>query len=139
LEVDVDKIISLTGHDGSDIQWPQLKPPRCYRSWHIQELIKVCLSLGYAVTEISENMISNPGVAVLDYVQPDAEYFFWTLAHCKGILPVLTKSGHGHALAFKYGELLDPATCLKTSLQNYTHSSTLYRVDKLIESEKKRN
>lgn len=134
LGVDVADLITILGHDGSENLWPQFNPPRCYRGWHIQELVKASLSLGYAVIEISRVMSSAPSHNVPDYVNPDIEYFFWTLANSRGVLPVVTQQGNGHALAYDHNILYDPATGLETSIKSFKLLDSIYRIEKLIES-----
>ncbi len=46
----MEKLIREIGHDGSEILWPERRPPNCYRGFHHQELIDCCLRRGVSVT-----------------------------------------------------------------------------------------
>jgi hypothetical protein len=52
LQEDVGKIISLIGHDGSEILWPNLAEPGCRKGFHQQELIDVAYTLGFGLLDI---------------------------------------------------------------------------------------
>jgi hypothetical protein len=50
LDVPLQAILDIVGHDGSEIIWPRLPEPLRRRSFHIQEMIHICRKAGYAVT-----------------------------------------------------------------------------------------
>ena len=52
LDVPPKKLIEEIGHDGMEVQWPQLPAPTCYRSHHIQEIIDCFIRRGYALVPI---------------------------------------------------------------------------------------
>lgn len=134
LGIDIVDLIKILGHDGSEKIWPQFNPPRCYRSWHIQELVKASLSLGYAVIQIDRVMCSAPSPNVQDYINPDIEYFYWTIANSTGVLPVRTQKGEGHALAYNRNVLYDPATGHTTKIDNFTMLDSIYRIERIVKN-----
>ena len=42
LDVEPDYIIELLGHDGTEIFWPELREPKCYKGFHITEMAYTC-------------------------------------------------------------------------------------------------
>lgn len=60
LEVEPDVLIEEAGHDGMEKVWPDLKEPYCYKGYHIQEMIDLCMSRGFSVTEIQSMPTSMP-------------------------------------------------------------------------------
>ena len=47
----VEDLITLIGHDGSPIQWPQFPEPKCRRGFHHQECVSAVWNLGFATTQ----------------------------------------------------------------------------------------
>lgn len=37
------EIIEYVGHDGSEVLFPEVDPPKCYRGFHIQEMLDYCI------------------------------------------------------------------------------------------------
>lgn len=133
LEVSVKDFINLTGHDGSEVIWPKLASPRCFRSWHVQELIKVCLSLGYAVTQIDRTVQTAPQPNETPYQICFCNYFYWLIANTTGVVSVMTHKGNGHALAFENNHVFDPATGRETLINNFTLQDTLWVINRIKE------
>src|SRR4051812_22249881 len=50
LDLPLETIVKILGHDGSEKYWPEYPEPRCRRGFHIQEMIDLCFSLGKSVT-----------------------------------------------------------------------------------------
>lgn len=46
------EVLSLLGDHGNEKLFPKLPDPACYRGWHIQEIVDLCLKLGYSITEV---------------------------------------------------------------------------------------
>lgn len=124
----VEKIIKETGHDGSDVIWPELAPPKCFRSWHIQELILVCLKYGYSVTCIERLTHSAPEKGVEEFIIDFSDVFHKFLSAGQGITAVTNTHGNGHALAFKEGKFFDPKYGRETTLKGYTLTGILWLV-----------
>ena len=118
-EVPVYDFIELVGHDGKEIIWPQLAPPQCFRNWHYQELIKACLSIGWAVTPIDRWIETSPGPGIPPHEISHNDYFDSLLVEATGVLAVRTNKGVGHALIFDKGKYYDPAIGKATSLKNF--------------------
>lgn len=57
LGIEPKTIYEMIGHDGSEIIHPQLKDPYRRRSFHIQEMINVCLKLGVIPTPLDKDII----------------------------------------------------------------------------------
>ena len=49
LNIEIDTLLELIGHDGSEIIFSDLQEPLCYRGFHIQELVYALWVLGYNV------------------------------------------------------------------------------------------
>lgn len=52
MDITVPDIISLIGHDGSEVIYPDLPEPMCRAGFDIQEIIDVALQMGWSVTPI---------------------------------------------------------------------------------------
>lgn len=50
LDVPIDSLIKMVGHDGSEIVWPELPEPTRRRGHHVQEMIYAAYCLGFSVT-----------------------------------------------------------------------------------------
>lgn len=60
LETEPEVLIKELGHDGMKKKWPELPEPYCYQSFHIQEMIDLCLRRGLSCTEIHALALSLP-------------------------------------------------------------------------------
>lgn len=58
LDIPVETIIEEVGHDGSEIIFPDLEEPYCRRGFTQQEMLDVCWKHGYAIVEITKNIVS---------------------------------------------------------------------------------
>ncbi len=56
LDIPVNQVIQEIGHDGSEITWPELIEPFKRRSFHLQEMSKVCLSKNLNITVIESKI-----------------------------------------------------------------------------------
>ena len=43
----LEKLYEVVGHDGGAVIWPQLPSPLCYQSFHVEELMKGSILLGF--------------------------------------------------------------------------------------------
>jgi hypothetical protein len=123
LGVPVSHLLEWTGHDGSEVLFPDLPEPAHRRGHHIQELIEVCLWLGYSVTpiELFPQIAATPqrtgGLVFPDHRaevvifgnSPEVNWrrFNLTISSGRG---VITGMGHncGHAVAYDCGTIYDP-------------------------------
>jgi hypothetical protein len=60
LETEPSVLIEELGHDGMEVVWPDLKKPYCYKGFHIQEMIDLCMHRGYSCTEVQAMPTSLP-------------------------------------------------------------------------------
>jgi len=51
LNCDPDNIIKILGHDGTEILWPKFPSPKCFRGFHINEMVYVCFQCGFSIYE----------------------------------------------------------------------------------------
>lgn len=132
--IKVQKFIELVGHDGKELVWPQLLSPQCFRNWHYQELIKACLSIGWAVTPIDRWIETSPGPGIQSYEINHSDYFDSLLVGAKGVVAVKTNKGIGHALIFDQGKFYDPATGKATKLINFYIRDQLWLFNRIKET-----
>lgn len=120
LDVRIEELLARVGHDGGEILFPALPEPCCRRGHHVQELISVALTLGYAVTPIE----FRPRIAAapLDGAAAQASHevrfgpgladsmlrFTSHIQLAKGTIECRTANGSGHMLAFEQGRVFDP-------------------------------
>ena len=103
LDVEIAEIVENLGHDGMEVQWPELDPPQCYRSFHIQEMIDFAFNIGIGLVRYEPC----PMMAPNDSVNPlaiDAYDIEW-LSKMDAIL-----IGNTHAVAWSHKdrEIFDP-------------------------------
>lgn len=108
LDIPLEQIITMIGHNGSAILWPDFEEPFCRRAFHIQELIDCCNQLDYAVTLIEAMPISE--VKGRYFQQPlSVERFYNHLSGTRGILTgVGRRLGNPHAVAWDGFNIFDP-------------------------------
>jgi len=112
LDIEPQHLIRCIGHDGQQVWWPENKHTSYKkRSFHIQEIIEVCLSFGHGLCPIEIDPCSAPGNDPGNYkrICEDGEERFKRLINGKrGILIGKTKSGMGHACAWDGEKVYDP-------------------------------
>lgn len=100
LEIPYDKLIEEIGHDGSEIIWPDLNPPQCFRGFHIQEIICVGYKYGYAIVGFDKQPSSIPMEGATPYLLPQIE-IQEIMEQSNGVLTGLWKSRNlRHAIAW---------------------------------------
>jgi hypothetical protein len=106
-DVPVARIISLVGHDGSEIAWPELKEPYNRRGFHLQEMTEVGLTLGFAVLIIESEMLlvsSDPDKPkMLKSLKPVIDYLDFS-----GVILGVWPNGSYHAIYYSNGICYDP-------------------------------
>lgn len=105
--IDLEKIYALIGHRGDEIVFPDLAEPYCRRSFHIQEMIDVCLVHDYMVTPIERTPISEAKGQTYAVPQNDKRMQFY-ITNYTGVLIGQGKAGTPHAVAWNGLEVLDP-------------------------------
>jgi hypothetical protein len=123
LGVPVSRLLEWTGHDGSEQLFAGLPQPACRRGHHIQELIEVCLRLGYSVTpiELFPQIAATPqrtgglilpehrAEVVIFGNSPDVNWrrFDSAISTGRGVITGMGRNC-GHAVAYDYGTIYDP-------------------------------
>lgn len=131
LEVPLDAVLAILGHDGSEERFPSLDGPRSRRGFHLQELVRMCLDDGIAATLIEMLPAITPFDKPVPYgsEEGEIEWFFQNLRDSEGILESRNPTGNGHALAYSgHGdciEVCDP------------HSGATFHIDDLTDLEKR--
>jgi hypothetical protein len=107
LDVPVAEVLELIGHDGSEIVFPKQPEPYCRRSFHLQELIDVCMLKNTSVVPIEFHPVSeaNGQHYVLKTYSIRAPYY---LENYNGVLTGLGRAGTPHAVAWNREKIYDP-------------------------------
>ena len=106
---DVDVLVRELGHDGMEQVW-SLPAPRCFRSFHIQEIIDCFISRGFGLMPIEANPLiaSDESVrAIPVYESPYARMMLKIM----GQEAILIMSGH--ACAWNGEQVYDPNGAIK--------------------------
>ncbi len=117
LEVSLEAVLGIVGHDGSEITHAGLPEPLCRRGFHPQEMIKMCLKDNLSVTPVelypqavSKVSITNPKLFNIG----GWDWFSENLFNSVGVVECRTAAGLGHAMAYEGKEnhalICDPAT-----------------------------
>jgi hypothetical protein len=113
LPIDIYKIV---GHDGSEILWPDLDEPYRRRSFHIDEMVDVCITMAYSPVLIEREPVYAP-LGVSDerlfkpYTVSDAKSRWMKyLKYHDAVLLGHTKNGKPHAVAWCHSDrmIYDP-------------------------------
>lgn len=107
LDIPVEKVIEDIGHDGSEIIFPDLSEPYCRRSFHIQELMDVCMLCNIGVISIEREPVSEAQGKLykLPVYIKRMDYY---LVNYIGVLTGAAQSGYPHAVAWDGSRVLDP-------------------------------
>jgi hypothetical protein len=97
--ISVETIIEAVGHDGSEIIYPDLDEPYCRRSFHIQEMINVCMLSNIGVIPIQTNPVSYVDSEHI-YNLPDMRIMDWYTNLYSGVMVGLGLQGRPHAIAW---------------------------------------
>ncbi len=107
LNIPVEEIIKDIGHGGSDIVFPDLEEPYCRRSFHIQELIDICLRRNIGVTAIEHEPVSEAKGLLYKPPMYSRRMDYYLINHI-GVLTGLSASGNSHAVAWSGEKIFDP-------------------------------
>jgi hypothetical protein len=113
-DVPIHDFMSMVGHDGSEVVFPELPEPMCRRGFHVQELIQVALAFNKTVTpfELIPAIQSTPYPGCtprIITIESDSRRVMFNLLvnTFRGVL-----TGRGirchHAVAFDNGQVFDP-------------------------------
>jgi hypothetical protein len=144
IRVPLNDVLTFVGHDGSEIIYDHLSDPDSRRGFHYQEMIKMCLKLGKAVTRIE----LAPRLKLRDTSEEahivdigGFEWFSTNMFHSRGVIDCRTAVGTGHAMAYQGSGnsalICDPATAksfkftkLEDTEQRDRFLVALWRLDK---------
>lgn len=148
LQVPIENLINMIGHDGSEVTHAGLPEPLNRRGFHPQELIKVCLEQNLSATYIEMIPLSVPKYSSNVYYQPrifDTGNWNWfrkNLFSTNGVIECRTAVGSGHAMAYEgqkiYADIYDPSGgkefqlyTLEDAEQRDRFFVALWRLDKI--------
>ena len=111
--VEIEDIVERVGHDGNEIIHYGLKPPACFKGFHIQEIVDVGWILGFNMTLIESAPSQTPdGVHIHDIIKwrlfkDNEQRFEYYINNNQGILIGKARK-YWHAVAFNKGTIYDP-------------------------------
>ena len=109
------QLFDILGHDGSEIVRKGEDPQR-RRGFHPQEFFELFLQSGYSVTQIDLFPTAQPNlkadICLFETVLGEncEKRFYRHLLNSFGWIDCKTRHGTGHALAYEYATIGDPAT-----------------------------
>jgi hypothetical protein len=114
LNSNVEQILRLLEHDGSEIVWPDQPDPACRRGFHIQECIELLRTIDLMATPYEAVPCQVPSFGVPAYrvffggTEISAlERFTSIIGSTRGI--ITGRCRFAHAVAYEYGRVFDPA------------------------------
>lgn len=108
--IEVERLMSYVGHDGSEIIWPELLEPYCRRGYHIQEMVEVGLMRDYTVLAIETAPVlvieTEPHLkpVTVELLKPIKYY----LKKFDGVILGVWPNGNRHSVAYSKGMCYDP-------------------------------
>ncbi len=110
MDMPVERLIQLIGHDGSAVIFPEQPEPRNRRGHSIYELIRKAIDMNRSVTPIplhpSYQSNSNEFV-YLSTEEEDWELFQNQINSSRGVIECWGPHGN-HMIAYHYGTIFDP-------------------------------
>lgn len=112
LDIPIQEIVDFVKHDGTDIIFPEQDAPKCFRGFHIQEMVDFCYSRGLALTQIetysfTAHSDNSPDAEFLDYKYTNnQDRIIRYLDQNDGIIIGLVHCKFYHAVAWKNKTLL---------------------------------
>jgi len=108
MNVAVEDIFDYLGHDGTEIIWPELPKPYCYRSFHIQEMCAYALMGNYAITTFTPMIGIAPRRSCEPHVVVCPHYADYT-TYYQSVLTGTSAQGNPHAVAWDGKQMMDPS------------------------------
>ena len=108
LDISVKEVIDIIGHDGSEIIFPQFKEPACRRSFHIQEMIDVCMLRDVAVIQIEVDPVSCVKENSFYKVPVSDTRLDYYLSLYTGVFVGVGSMNTPHAVAWSGRQIFDP-------------------------------
>ncbi len=109
----IEELIKYIGHDGSEIIVPSLKPPGCYKGFHIQEIVDVALLFNYALVPIEILPVQTPtgqhefAIEKWGLFSSNQSRFDFYFTGERGLLIGKARE-YWHTVAFEEGMIYDP-------------------------------
>ena len=108
LDITVEEVVVALGHDGSELIYPGHSEPYCRRSFHIQEMIDVCLLRNIGIVQIERAPVSEALGATYNVPVPKARMEFYLSKFPGVLIGVGSISGKPHAVAWNGSKIFDP-------------------------------
>ena len=109
LDIPVQTLFELVGHDGSEIIFPAEVEPKNRRGVHHSEAIAIALDRGIACTPLQPSAKTpNPSDPSSSFLIPLPTTFDRALRHSYGVLCCQGRRTH-HTVAFNQGTIFDPS------------------------------
>ncbi|KKK72989.1 hypothetical protein LCGC14_2898330 [marine sediment metagenome] len=112
-DCEIKDITERVGHDGNEVIHYGLRPPACFKGFHIQEIVDVGLLFGFSMTLIESAPSQTPdGTHIYDITKwsqflDNQHRFECYLNNNQGILIGKARK-YMHAVAFDKSEIYDP-------------------------------
>ncbi len=112
-DCEIEDITERVGHNGNEIIHHGLRPPACFKGFHIQEIVDVGWTLGFSMTLIESAPSQTPdGVHIYDITKwsqfdNNQQRFECYIDNNQGIL-IGKAQNYWHAVAFEKGTIYDP-------------------------------
>lgn len=110
LDVPVQAIFDIVGHDGSEIVWPELKEPQCRKGFTLGEMIHTADRFGRNLVAHQKQWVHSPDGNITITIEPPEDYFRDKLERFDGVITGVTTQGKRHAVAWVKGQVIDPTT-----------------------------
>jgi hypothetical protein len=109
LDVSIEKLICMVGHDGSEILWPELSDPLRRRGFHLQELMLCAVHLDYIPTLWEVDTLFAPNERVKPH-RLNFEAFLTPLItkSVRGVAIGPNRQGNLHAITKTFNYWFDP-------------------------------
>lgn len=111
LDTDQDHLMSIVGHDGSMIMWPEQPEPLCRKAFHIEEMQWAAAKLGAILATFTREFAYAPNGFGYQHTYTFNDEFARILKLLNGILVGTYDGKHAHAVAWNAAEglIYDPS------------------------------
>jgi hypothetical protein len=107
LDIPVAKIFETLDHDGSEVIFPDEPEPYCRRSFHIQEMIDVCMLRNIGVVAVELHPVSEAQGHQYKVPVSNRRLDYY-IVNYNGVLVGVGSSGKPHAVAWNGDKIYDP-------------------------------
>lgn len=111
LDTDQDQLMSIVGHDGSMILWPEQPEPLCRKAFHIEEMQWAAAKLGAILATFTREFTYAPNGFGYRHTYTFNDEFARVTKLLNGILVGSYDGKHAHAVAWNAAEglIYDPS------------------------------